>query len=167
MTTPGLWDLNRQFTLVYLSHRAMEIDERCVYLVLVSIDTVFFNSNLPEFGDCSRELTITAGVGTKKVDMPDRRKSGSQHRVTDGNRKLCGSTRGRNWRKRNPLYLEAKDWEGGGPNVRETHRLDPIQVWFGTVGMVGGLDQLLQEFVLTKPLLKRIIELCPNVTSAK
>ena len=78
-----------------ISHRAMEIDERWVYLVLVSIDTGFFNSNLPEFGDWSRKLTITTGVGTR-VDRPDRRKSGSQHRVTYGNRKLCGSTRGRN-----------------------------------------------------------------------
>ena len=60
-----------------------------------------------------------------------------------------------------------QDWEGGGPNVRETHRLDLIQVWFGIVRMVGGLDQLFQRFILANPLSKRIIELRPHVTSAK
>ena len=56
-----------------------------------------------------------------------------------------------------------RDWEGGGPNVRETHHLDPIQVWFGIVGMVGGLDQLFQEFILANPLSKedhRIASAC-------
>jgi len=56
-----------------------------------------------------------------------------------------------------------RDWEGGGPNVWETHRLDLIQVWFGIFGMVGGLDQLFQEFILANPLLKedhRIASAC-------
>jgi hypothetical protein len=115
-------------------------------------------------GAIGKSLTITTGVGTTRVDMPDRKKKWAPHRFTYGDRifvwkdKLAEKEMLYEVKSESPM-LRSKT---GKVEDQTFERLAWIHyrygLKFGVVGMVGGLDQVFQEFILASALSKRVVE---------
>jgi hypothetical protein len=113
-----------------------------------------------------KSLTITTGVGTTRVDMPDRTKKWAPHRFTYGDRRFV-------WKNRLTEKEMLYEVKSESPMLRsktgkvEDQTFERPIAWiqykygskkFGIVGMAGGLDQVFQEFILASALSKRVVE---------
>ena len=114
-----------------------------------------------------KALTITTGVTTTRVDMPDRKKKWAPHRFTYGDRRFVWKDK---LAEKEILYevkSESPMLRSKTGKVQDQTFQRPI-AWiksriysgskFGIVGMAGGLDQVFQEFILASALSKRVVE---------
>jgi len=117
-------------------------------------------------------LKITTAAGSTRDDRPDRKKQWAPHRFTYGNRRFMWKDKSKKFKGMESLYeVRSESLVHGsktGKMQDETFK-SPI-AWIryklasekiGVVGMVGGLDQLFQEFILASALSKRVIGLHP------
>lgn len=117
-------------------------------------------------------LTITTAAGTTRDDRPDRKKQWAPHRFTYGNRRFVWKDKSKKLKGMESLYeVRSESLVHGSKTgkVQDETFESPI-AWIqykiasekiGVVGMVGGLDQLFQEFILASALSKRVIGLHP------
>jgi len=119
-------------------------------------------------------LKITTAARTTRVDMPDRKKKWAPHRFTYGNRRFVWKDESKGLKEMENLFEVRSETPVHGSKtgkVQDETFEKPI-AWIrsktasekvAVVGMVGGLDQLFQEFILAGALSKRVIQLHPAI----
>jgi len=125
----------------------------------------------------SAPLKITTAARTTRVDMPDRKKTWAPHRFTYGNRRFVWKDESKRFKEMESLYEVRSETlvHGSKTGKVQDETFERPIAWIcykiasekaAVVGMVGGLDQLFQEFILAGALSKQVIGLDTEISDA-